>query len=370
MKKEGFALFPAYFSNHSKPLDSNTVSQFRMAPMREGGNAVEGTLTVSEVSGAYGVSARMLRHYEKIGLLGSVRKEGYAYRVYRPEDIRRLRQILLLRKLRLSLKEIGEILEDPGSATAIRVFEKNLADMDSELRALAAVRGVITEFLIALRQRHALPAGDVLLQENRLMALADSLSPSSTLIREERRKIMEELKQAEPAGKAMTDVRIVHLPESDVAAAHVLGDDPEARAGSMIADFVRAAKLWEKHPGLRLYGFNHPSPVDETGWHGYEFWVTIPDGMEVPPPLERKHFPGGTYAAHMIPMGNFEEWAWLDEWVRASDEYEYAGSGSPEDMFGSLEEHLNYHDHILETASGDPETAQLDLLIPVRRKTK
>ena len=74
---------------------------------------MEGTLTVSEVSGAYGVSARMLRHYEKIGLLGSVRKEGYAYRVYQPEDIQRLRQILLLRKLRLSLKEIGEILDSP-----------------------------------------------------------------------------------------------------------------------------------------------------------------------------------------------------------------------------------------------------------------
>ena len=61
-------------------------------------------LTVSEVSRLYGVSARMLRHYEKMGLMGSDRKEGYAYRVYRPEDIQRLRQILVLRKLRLSLK--------------------------------------------------------------------------------------------------------------------------------------------------------------------------------------------------------------------------------------------------------------------------
>ena len=325
-------------------------------------------LTVSEVSRRYGVSTRMLRHYEKTGLMSSERREGYAYRVYRPEDIQRLRQILVLRKLRLSLKEIGGILNDPGPATAIRVFGKNLAEMDDELKALRAVRSVIEEFCNALKQRGALPAGETILQDSKLLALADALSPSSTLIQEERKNIMDNLNQADQGSREMKDIRIVHLPESDVAAAHVTGDDPEDRAGKMIAAFARSVRLWEKHPGLRLYGFNHPNPVDETGWHGYEFWITIPDGMEVPAPLEKKHFAGGTYAAHMIQMGNFEEWAPFSESVENSDEYVYAGSGDPENMFGTLEEHLNYHDHIMETTDGEPETQQLDLLIPVRRK--
>ena len=329
---------------------------------------MEGTLTVTEVTRTYGISARMLRHYEKLGLIESGRKEDYAYRVYRPEDILRLRQILVLRKLRLSLKEIGSILNDPGPAAAIGVLEKNLSQMDAEIRALQAVRGVIDAFLQALKQRQKLPAGEVILQDSQLLALADTLSPTSTLIQEERRKIMENLRQADQTARNLTDVRIVHLPASDVAAAHFVGDDPESRAGEMISDFVRKAKLWEKHPGLRLYGFNHPSPMDETGLHGYEFWITIPEGMEVPPPLEKKHFAGGTYAAHMIPMGNFEEWEWLYEWVQNSDEYKYAGNGSPENMFDNLEEHLNYHDHVLETHDGEPKTAQLDLLIPVKRK--
>ena len=324
-------------------------------------------LTVSEVTRTYGVSTRMLRHYEKIGLMASNRVEGYAYRVYRPEDIQRLRQILVLRKLRLPLKEIGEILKDPGPATAITVFEKNLAELDDELKALNAVREVITAFMNALKQRRALPAGETILQDSELLALADTLSPSSTLIQEERKSIMENLNQA---GRKMADVRIVHIPESDVAAAHFVGDDPESRTGAMISDFVRRVRLWEKHPGLRLYGFNHPSPVDETGYHGYEFWITVPEGMEVPAPLEKKHFAGGTYAAHMIQMGNFEEWAQLEEWVKTSDEYEYAGNGDPETMFGALEEHLNYHDHILETTEGEPLTTQLDLLMPVRRKAR
>ena len=326
--------------------------------------------TVTEVSRSYGISARMLRHYEKLGLIGSERKEDYAYRVYRPEDIQRLRQILVLRKLRLSLKEIGAILNDPGPATAISVFEKNVAQMDEELRSLHAVRDVIGEFCNALKQRCALPAGEIILRDKQLLALADALSPSSTLIQEERKSMMEELKQADQGGRGMKDIRIVHLPESDVAAAHVIGDEPEDRAGRMIAEFARKTKLWEKHPGLRLYGFNHPSPMDETGYHGYEFWITVPEGMEVPAPLEKKHFTGGTYAAHMIQMGNFEEWDPFYETVEQSDEYAYAGNGDPETMFGNLEEHLNYHDHIMETTDGEPETQQLDLLIPVRRKTE
>ena len=331
---------------------------------------MEGTLTVTEVTRTFGVSARMLRHYEKLGLLSSDRKEDYSYRIYRPEDLRRLRQILVLRKLRVSLKEIGDILNDPGSAAAIGVFEKNLSQMDDEIRSLQAVRSVIEAFLRELKRRQLLPAGKNVLLDSQLLDLADALSPASPLIQEERKKTMENLKQADPASRKLRDVRIVHLPGSDVAAAHFVGDDPENRAGEMISDFVRAEKLWEKHPGLRLYGFNHPSPMDESGFHGYEFWITIPDGLEVPPPLEKKHFAGGTYAAHMIPMGNFEEWEWLYEWVQNSDEYEYAGNGSPENMFDNLEEHLNYHDHILETHEGEPQTAQLDLLIPVRRKTK
>lgn len=324
-------------------------------------------LTVSEVSRTFGVSTRMLRHYEKLGLIGSARRDDYAYRMYTPEDVRRLRQILLLRKLRISLREIGEILADPGPAAAVRILEDNLAQMDEELHALETVRSLIAEFLDMLKKRRSLPVEDLLLQDSRLITLADALSPSSTKLQEERRNKME---QMENAAQPLRDVRIVYLPASEVAAAHFIGEDPEDRAGEMLSDFVRGAKLWEKHPGLRVYGFNHPNPMDETGFHGYEFWVTIPDGTQVPAPLVKKYFPGGTYAAHMIRMGDFQEWELLESWVQNNEEYEYAGNGDPEIMFGALEEHLNFHEHIRETPAGEPETIQLDLLIPVRKKAK
>lgn len=75
--------------------------------------------TINQVSKNYGVSARMLRYYEKIGLVQSLRKEDYAYRVYDDTALRRLQQIVILRKLRVSMKQIGVILSEPKAAEAI-----------------------------------------------------------------------------------------------------------------------------------------------------------------------------------------------------------------------------------------------------------
>ena len=76
-------------------------------------------ITVSEVTKRYGVSTRMLRYYEQQGLLRSARRDGYAYRVYDEAAQAALRQVLLLRRLRLSVREIRQILETPEAAAAV-----------------------------------------------------------------------------------------------------------------------------------------------------------------------------------------------------------------------------------------------------------
>lgn len=321
-------------------------------------------MTVTQVSRGLGLSTRMLRYYEELGLIVSSRIEGYAYRMYDDEAVRRLRQVIVLRRLRIPLREVKLILDDPSAQWAIFVFQQKIAEFDAEIRDIGAVRAVTEELLDTLKSRYWLPASNVLLDED-IGAVLPSLNKDYELEKERARK-MEDLNKAEQNVK-LTDVRIVHLPASAVASARYFGPDPEDHAGSMIADFTRDNRLWEKGD-VRLYGFNSPNPPPEGGEYGYEFWVTIPDGMEVPAPLEKKFFKGGTYAAHAIKMGDFHEWAWLAQWVEESEEYDVNGSGDPADMFGSLEEHLNYYDHIQETPQGEPAVAQLDLLIPVRRK--
>lgn len=71
-------------------------------------------MLIGEVARRSGVSARMLRHYESLGLVRPSGRTGSGYREYAAEDIRRIFHIESLRSLGLSLREIGRALDDPG----------------------------------------------------------------------------------------------------------------------------------------------------------------------------------------------------------------------------------------------------------------
>jgi DNA-binding transcriptional MerR regulator/DNA gyrase inhibitor GyrI len=323
-------------------------------------------LTISQVSKDFGVSTRMLRYYEQTGLLKSHRREDYAYRMYDEEAVSRLRQILLLRRLRIPVKQIKRILTKQDAVTAIEVFTQNIRALDGEIDALSVIKGILCRLVDDLRKAADIKLPQLLLDDDYLAASVASLTPSMINFKED--KTMDSLKKAEETLSKLTDVRIVYLPPATVAAAHYIGDDPENHAGKLLSKFVRETELCSIKPDVRCYGFNHPNPVDETGYHGYEVWVTIPEDMAVPAPLTKKHFPGGMYAAHMITMGNFNEWDWLFSWVGSSAQYEF--NGDMEDqahMCGLLEEILNYV-----TYAGRDNTVQeeiqLDLLAPVRLK--
>lgn len=86
--------------------------------------------TISQVSKLFGVSTRMLRYYEGLGLVSSKRTTGYSYRDYDENDCKRIKQILILRKLIISLKEIKKISDDPSSVNAIEIFINNATTLD------------------------------------------------------------------------------------------------------------------------------------------------------------------------------------------------------------------------------------------------
>ena len=102
-------------------------------------------LTISQVSRKYGVTPRMLRHYEKIGLIKAERREDYAYRIYDEEAVRRLQQIIMLRKLRLPLKEIAILLGDTDQGESLRLLQDKLAELDDELASLTLIRRLLKQ---------------------------------------------------------------------------------------------------------------------------------------------------------------------------------------------------------------------------------
>nr|WP_269799834.1 MULTISPECIES: HEAT repeat domain-containing protein [Pseudofrankia] len=68
-----------------------------------------------------GVSARMLRHYDALGLVRPSGRTVSGYREYSPEDIRRIFHVESLRSLGLSLRQVGRALQDPAFAPSALV---------------------------------------------------------------------------------------------------------------------------------------------------------------------------------------------------------------------------------------------------------
>lgn len=98
-------------------------------------------MKISELSKATGVSQRMLRYFEQIGLLNPERTEG-DYRVYGDEDRKRILEIREWQRLGLTLKEIAEFLRHPESATELleNVFLREREAFLEKQRAIQDLR--------------------------------------------------------------------------------------------------------------------------------------------------------------------------------------------------------------------------------------
>ncbi len=323
-------------------------------------------MTVSQVSRSLGISTRMLRYYEKAGLISSSRREGYSYRVYDEIAVSKVRQILLLRKLRIPVRQIKIILNNTNALAVIEIFQHNIEELDEEITALATIKDILTHFVEELSKATELPLKNIMPQDDMLLAAIESLELTHDNLKD--RQAADYLKKADERLSKINDVRIIYLPPSAIAASHYIGDEPEANANFLLDNFVKESNLKKMKPDLSRYGFNHPNPVDDTGYHGYEAWVTVPDDLQVPEPLEKKKFQGGLYAAHMISFGNFDEWDAFLEWIMKNDRYDFAGDlKDQEHMCGLMEEYLNFYNHI-EQPDIEPGQLQLDLLMPVKEK--
>lgn len=325
-------------------------------------------LTISQVTQRYGVTHRMLRHYEKIGLIRPIYREDYAYRCYDEAALKRLQLIVILRKLRIPLKQIAVILQDERYEQTRRILQDSIDELDGEIRSLDTIRSILNAFLLRLDEKMRGKARLDLLGETDLIEAANAILPSKNTLKENLG--MNELEKANETLEKNLNVRILQIPPFTVASNHVIGKDPEETVDDLMFQFIRDSRLYEIKPDSRYFGFNHPNPgILENGEHGYEVWATIPDDLEVPAPLVKKKFEGGLYAALTIKFPEFQYWQELERWVYNSDKYEpnYSELGD-EIMGGCLEEHLNC---VYSVHTGWPENGiggQLDLLLPIKKR--
>lgn len=76
-------------------------------------------IMITDLTTQLGLSSRSLRYYEQIGLIQSVRLAFEKYRFHGVESIERLKQIMVLRKMQIPVKDILRIYESEGSVTKI-----------------------------------------------------------------------------------------------------------------------------------------------------------------------------------------------------------------------------------------------------------
>ena len=69
--------------------------------------------TVKQLGDLAGVSGRTLRYYDQIDLLKPAWVSEAGYRLYGPEEVKRLQQILFYRELGVDLQTIKELLDSP-----------------------------------------------------------------------------------------------------------------------------------------------------------------------------------------------------------------------------------------------------------------
>ena len=102
-------------------------------------------MNIGEASARSGVSAKMIRYYEGIGLLPKPDRRESGYRLYDDSDVHRLRFVRRARDFGFPVERIRELLRlwndrKRPSAEVKKIAEAHVAELDKKIAELTALR--------------------------------------------------------------------------------------------------------------------------------------------------------------------------------------------------------------------------------------
>jgi len=243
-------------------------------------------IKIHDVSARYDITARTLRYYEDIGLIKSVRSDDYAYRLYDETSIKKLEQILILRKLNISVKDIQRIFNAQGSDTVLEVLGKKVRNIDDDVALLYELRQIVLDFIHEIESMDFGNETDIKLLYDRAKDIEARLTKVDYIGKPS--NIGRFIELTEQLDKKH-DVRIIEIPECKMVSSGV---------GMFGENNIDNFAKWLSTLPRSVY------PRDYLFWDGPEYgvsggfhWLCIYEaGMDVPVEYGVINFKGGLYA--------------------------------------------------------------------------
>mgnify|MGYP006332705393 CR=1 FL=1 len=113
-------------------------------------------LNIGAAAARSGVSAKMVRHYEALGLLPRIARTEAGYRQYGDNEVHTLRFIRRARDLGFSMAEIGELLKlwqnrRRASADVRRIAERHADDLQRRIAEMEAMKRTLQHLVHCCR---------------------------------------------------------------------------------------------------------------------------------------------------------------------------------------------------------------------------
>lgn len=127
------------------PADHHSTDRSKSSKSSKSLSAQHWPVAIGEAARRAGVSPRMVRHYESLGLLAPVHRTDSGYRQYSEADVHALRFIRRGRDLGFSIEEIGALLalwQDQGRASSQvkAIAERHIAALSERIAAMQSMQ--------------------------------------------------------------------------------------------------------------------------------------------------------------------------------------------------------------------------------------
>ena len=105
-------------------------------------------MQIGEASAASGVSAKMIRYYEDIGLIPSATRKDSGYRLYVESDVHRLRFIHRARELGFPVERIRDLLRlwndrKRPSREVKKLASQHIAELEAQIARMQGLRDTL-----------------------------------------------------------------------------------------------------------------------------------------------------------------------------------------------------------------------------------